>query len=152
MRALHDLASSEGGMFELRDGAQVWPAWRRTFASGPLRLRASVFPSNVADTIEVLDRRFVGAAASLSATASAGVIRARLEPSRDARGGALIERAREIAERAGGAVVVDAASPALKRHIDVFGPLRPDFAIMRRLKEEFDPQRVLAPGRFVGRL
>jgi hypothetical protein len=33
---------------------------------------------------------------------------------------------------------------------DVFGPPRPDIAIMRRLKDEYDSQRVLAPGRFVG--
>jgi FAD/FMN-containing dehydrogenase len=36
--------------------------------------------------------------------------------------------------------------------IDVFGPLRPDFPIMRRLKQQFDPDGVLAPGRFMGRL
>ena len=49
-------------------------------------------------------------------------------------------------------MIVDAAPMSLKRQIDVFGPLRPDFAIMRRLKEEFDPKRTLSPGRFVGRL
>jgi hypothetical protein len=32
----------------------------------------------------------------------------------------------------------------------VWGPARPDFALMRRVKNSFDPQTVLAPGRFAG--
>jgi len=32
----------------------------------------------------------------------------------------------------------------------VWGPSRPDFALMRRVKNSFDPQNVLAPGRFAG--
>jgi glycolate oxidase FAD binding subunit len=32
----------------------------------------------------------------------------------------------------------------------VWGPLRPDFELMRRVKHSFDPQNVLAPGRFAG--
>ncbi len=32
----------------------------------------------------------------------------------------------------------------------VWGPPRPDFDLMRRVKHSFDPQNVLAPGRFAG--
>jgi glycolate oxidase FAD binding subunit len=32
----------------------------------------------------------------------------------------------------------------------VWGPTRPDFELMRRVKRSFDPQSVLAPGRFAG--
>jgi FAD/FMN-containing dehydrogenase len=32
----------------------------------------------------------------------------------------------------------------------VWGPARPDFELMRRVKRSFDPQNVLAPGRFAG--
>ncbi len=32
----------------------------------------------------------------------------------------------------------------------VWGPPRPDFELMRRVKQSFDPQNVLAPGRFAG--
>ena len=32
----------------------------------------------------------------------------------------------------------------------VWGPTRPDFELMRRVKKSFDPQSVLAPGRFAG--
>jgi glycolate oxidase FAD binding subunit len=33
---------------------------------------------------------------------------------------------------------------------DLWGPPRKDFALMRRLKNVFDPQKVLSPGRFAG--
>jgi FAD/FMN-containing dehydrogenase len=34
--------------------------------------------------------------------------------------------------------------------VDVWGPGRDDFVLMRRVKDAFDPQNVLAPGRFAG--
>jgi FAD/FMN-containing dehydrogenase len=34
--------------------------------------------------------------------------------------------------------------------VDVWGPSRPDFELMRRVKHSFDPHNVLAPGRFAG--
>jgi glycolate oxidase FAD binding subunit len=34
--------------------------------------------------------------------------------------------------------------------VDVWGPWRDDFVLMRRMKDAFDPQNVLAPGRFAG--
>lgn len=38
---------------------------------------------------------------------------------------------------------------ALKRSINIWGPPRPDFALMRRLKSAFDPENLFSPGRFV---
>jgi glycolate oxidase FAD binding subunit len=37
--------------------------------------------------------------------------------------------------------------PALKRRVNIWGPPRPDFALMRRLKSAFDPQNLFSPGR-----
>jgi FAD/FMN-containing dehydrogenase len=48
--------------------------------------------------------------------------------------------------------VVEAAPPGVKNGIDVFGAAPPSLALMRRLKAELDPNGVLSPGRFVGRL
>jgi hypothetical protein len=42
------------------------------------------------------------------------------------------------------------APRALKHRINVWGPPRPDLALMRRLKTAFDPQNIIAPGRFAG--
>ncbi|MGH9704569.1 MAG: FAD-binding oxidoreductase [Candidatus Acidiferrales bacterium] len=41
---------------------------------------------------------------------------------------------------------------ALKKEINIWGPPRDDFALMRKVKEVFDPQRILSPGRYVGGL
>jgi glycolate oxidase FAD binding subunit len=49
-------------------------------------------------------------------------------------------------------MVVEAAPAALKERLDVWGEPGLDFSVMRRLKEQFDPQGILSPGRFLGRL
>ena len=49
-----------------------------------------------------------------------------------------------------GTTTVLFAPRALKRSINIWGEPRPDFALMRRLKTAFDPQDILAPGRFAG--
>jgi glycolate oxidase FAD binding subunit len=52
-----------------------------------------------------------------------------------------------------GSVVVQAGPRELRTALDPWGPVEPAaFELMRRLREEFDPRRVLNPGRFVGGL
>lgn len=49
-------------------------------------------------------------------------------------------------------VVVLAADPPLKRDLDVWGRTPETIDVMRAIKQEFDPHRVLNPGRFAGHL
>ncbi|MGH3874440.1 MAG: FAD-binding oxidoreductase [Pseudonocardiaceae bacterium] len=56
---------------------------------------------------------------------------------------------RRIAAWHGGTVVLRCASPRRKAALDVWGPV-PALGLMRRLKDQFDPEHRLAPGRFVG--
>jgi glycolate oxidase FAD binding subunit len=56
---------------------------------------------------------------------------------------------RSVATRFGGAVVVLDAPAEVKAQLDVWGPVR-GLDLMRRVKDQFDPNRVLSPGRFVG--
>jgi glycolate oxidase FAD binding subunit len=44
--------------------------------------------------------------------------------------------------------VVDAPA-AVKKSVDVWGPV-PALDLMQRVKDRFDPDRRLSPGRFVG--
>ena len=56
-------------------------------------------------------------------------------------------------EAEGGSLVIERMPPALKRNLDVWGPVPADaLALMRRIKQEFDPRGILNPGRFVGGL
>jgi glycolate dehydrogenase FAD-binding subunit len=45
---------------------------------------------------------------------------------------------------------IEFAPAELKRAVNVWGTARPDFGLMRRVKNVFDPQSVLSPGRFAG--
>ena len=55
-----------------------------------------------------------------------------------------------LANAAQGQATVLHSSAKLKPRVNVWGPKRPDFAMMQRVKDSFDPQHILAPGRFVG--
>ncbi len=59
---------------------------------------------------------------------------------------------RRAAQRHSATAVVEVCNPSLKTQIDVWGEEQGSMAIMRRIKEQFDPQRLLNRGRFIGRL
>ena len=61
--------------------------------------------------------------------------------------------ARRLVESAGGNVVMlEAGDADVAERVDVYGTLPPSFALMRGLKDRFDPARRLNPGRFLGKL
>jgi glycolate oxidase FAD binding subunit len=57
----------------------------------------------------------------------------------------------KTAQHNGHVVLLDAPAD-LKRDLDIWGPAPPAFFLMRRIKQQFDPHRLMNPGRFVGRL
>jgi len=61
-----------------------------------------------------------------------------------------ITEARERLAARGGSLVLVKAPPELKRAVDAWGPPGDAIGLMRRVKERFDPDRRLSPGRFVG--
>ncbi len=149
-RDLRTIAARHGASaVETIDDA-AWARWSQAFRPRTLSLRASMLPSQVADTIDAMT-----AAADrplrLSATVAAGVVRAQFDEADDDAAFALVEHLQR-AIPADGALVVESAPVAVKQRIDVFGAVRSDFEIMRRLKEQFDPRGNLSPGRFLGRL
>ena len=84
---------------------------------------------------------------ALRGSAGAGALSAGLD---DGDGlGTELARLRRIAARHGGTVVLRCAAPHRKAALDVWGPV-PALSLMRRLKDHFDPDHRLAPGRFVG--
>jgi len=145
-------AIARGEHRELRwldDGARL----RRTLADFPVRrpatvLRASVLPTDVGATMTRL-RELAGDVPVLAHVAN-GVVHAQLaDPSNVSR--VLVELRRELAGR-GGFVVVERAGPDVKAGLDVWGDPGEGLALMRRVKETFDPHATFAPGRYVGGL
>jgi len=61
----------------------------------------------------------------------------------------VVDRSRTACTEHGGALVVLDGPAEVKAAMDTWGPV-PAIDLMRRVKEQFDPERRLAPGRFVG--
>ncbi|GAB3663166.1 FAD-binding oxidoreductase [Nocardioides korecus] len=64
---------------------------------------------------------------------------------------ATVRRLRAACGARGGAAVVVDAPAAVKGAVDLWGPV-PALDLMRRVKDQFDPDHRLSPGRFVGGL
>ena len=124
---------------------------------GRVILRLSCEPRRLLFWLGEVERRSTraGLGASIVGQAGNGVLQAALQGdvSRGVLGNDLLEPLREELRAEGGSVVVESAPPELKGGLDVWGPVSPEsFAIMKRLKQEFDPNGILNPGRFVGGL
>jgi glycolate oxidase FAD binding subunit len=64
----------------------------------------------------------------------------------------LFPRLITLTQQQRGHAVIFTAPAKLKQAIDVWGPATPAHALMRKIKQEFDPTDLLNPGRFVGNL
>jgi glycolate oxidase FAD binding subunit len=148
---LVDLVKRAGGRVETM-GTSVWRAYDRAQAApGGVRLRIGTVPARLAETHAATRRAFPTAA--VAGCAALGALRARVEV---ADAGALargLERLRAVVADVEGGVVVERAPRALRETLDPWGPVPgPALAVMRAIKQEFDPLGVLNPGRFVGGL
>ena len=140
--------------------SEVWEALRAlgrpALGDNVLLIRAVLPPPGVLPWLErpaALAAK-TGLAPALAAHVSAGCVFARWEAPGlgGERGRGLLTALSESAITLGGAAVAEGCALELKHHVDVWGRPRADFALMRRLKEQFDPHGTLNPGRFLGRL
>ncbi len=93
-----------------------------------------------------------GADLRLRGSAGAGVVYGALPGGTDPGAvAAVVQRLRTECTAVGGSLVVVDAPPEVLEATDVWGPVS-GLDLMRRVKEQFDPERRLAPGRFVGGL
>lgn len=104
--------------------------------------------SGLADVLQTATETGV----KLRGSAGAGVAYAALAPGTplDIARSALDRLRRTCTGRGGSAIVLDAPTD-VKSGLDVWGPV-PALDLMRRVKDQFDPDHRLAPGRFVGGL
>lgn len=131
------------------DGWGTYP-WRAA-ARGDMRATALKVTCRLSAVGEVLAAaRRLDVAVHLRGSAGAGVLYGAVPPGTEPSAvAAAVESLRATAVRGGGALVVLDAPAAVKAAVDVWGPV-PALALMRRVKEQFDPDRRLSPGRFVG--
>ena len=88
---------------------------------------------------------------AIAGRAASTVLHAALRRGDAAALAAAVQDARERLAGRGGSLVVLAAPPEVKRHLDVWGPIHGGtLALARHVKQRFDPNGTMSPGRFVG--
>jgi glycolate oxidase FAD binding subunit len=138
------------------------PWWGRSAAAadGGTVLRIAFWAGQLADVLTAIREaaRRAGLDPVISGSGAAGVLHAalaadapaeavaqlvtslRAEPDRDPAGAAVGPRA---------SAIVLHAPPAVRDAVEMWGPL-PSGALMRSIKDQFDPEHRMAPGRFAG--
>lgn len=115
-------------------------------ADWPLTVRIAVQPSQLPKLLTSIRDMFPQA--GTEAYPTAGIVRVTgLEASRD-----VLEDLRETAAWHGGSCIAERCPAELKAELDVFGPAPPSLVLMRAVKQQFDPNGTLSPGRQVGSL
>lgn len=134
--------------------AQAPGWWGRMPGLGPAEtlIKATTTIAEVGHLVSGLRRVATesGAGVEVNGSAGTGVVYAGIgagaPPGAVAR---VLDTARRSCAAVDGAAIVLRAPAAVRHGIDPWGPV-PALAIMRRVKDNFDPGHLLAPGRFVG--
>jgi glycolate oxidase FAD binding subunit len=124
---------------------------------GSTALHVSALADRIAGTVGAIEEALrvasPGAEVRLGGCAALGTLRVVVSGAGVAEIAAVISRLRALVDEVGGGVVVARGPAELRRAVDPWGPIEPGaFALMRALRAEFDPGRVLNPGRYVGGL
>ncbi len=165
LSALGELAdkATEASMVEMGAGAgsQFWQdlaGLTQRFASGPnLVCKGAARPSQAPLLIESIEA--TGKASNIVPLVvshlTAGVVYSvwRLPADQETdQGLSIVDALRRAASELAGTMVVEACPRPLKERLDVWGEPGADFSLVQRIKEQFDPEGILSPGRFLGKL
>ena len=152
------LAKTGGaGIVPLPDG--FWRAMSAAMVPPPgsTVLHVASLAGRLADTVEsiadIVQAAAPGATVTLTGCAILGTLRLVVGGASVAGMAAVTTRVRAWVGELGGSVVIAGGPIELRRSVDPWGPIEPGaLGLMRALRDEFDPKRVLNPGRFVGGL
>ena len=132
------------------DSKRVTPVFTSLGSSAGelLSCRAAVLPTQLPSLIEALSTD--DSSPAMVALPTIGILRVSWPAGSDA---PVALRAFHLATTQLSAnATIEHCPSDLRAKFDVFGPLPRSFDLMRRIKQQFDPNGVLSPGRFVGRL
>ena len=121
------------------------------YVTAPVVVRATAEISGVSRLLADIRRgaQRHGVDASVRGSAGAGALYVNLAGDEPARAAAFVRDLRGAAATQGGTAVVLRAPAAVKAAVDVWGPVH-GLELMRRVKDQFDLDQRLSPGRFVG--
>ncbi len=141
-----------GGRLGEGDAAAFWARHDRARGHGSLRVKLAAPASRLPEAARSWLPRILGELSPSSAAfyPTLGVAFASGDPADPAGLVAAVPEARVAVGAAGGSLVLLDMPAALRSAIDPWGPPPPSVDLMRSLKQRFDPDRRLSPGRFVG--
>ena len=165
-RQVDEIASifTDSGASSQRDDEGPSPSlWRplSDFGWSPettplLNVRITTLPSHVRDILNMIDQpRDPGLELATLAEPGFGTVEANWFGPADTPTDTLttmIDKLRKRASTLGATAVVQRCPPDVKTGIDVWGDNHPGIEVMRRMKRRYDPNGVMNPGRFVGRI
>jgi glycolate oxidase FAD binding subunit len=137
-----------------KSGEEIWNARQQLFDDNDaLVLKISVLPAEICLLATELHQWTAGDGTDLELVAQAtGLMNVAVHSATDAALVALIERLRARVSKSGGSVVALQIPGPLRGSVEMWGPDRGAFSLMREIKRRFDPRRILSPGRFVGNI
>jgi glycolate oxidase FAD binding subunit len=153
-RRLLAVGAELGGPAELLDQAGAAAFWMRHEAAraAPAELRAKVAVLPAEPSFEQiwlgLARSLRDPRAVLYPTLGLAFVAGGVEQASAA--ASAVSEARALAVRGGGSLVLHEAPASVRALVDVWGPPPAALPLMRSVKQRLDPDRILAPGRFVG--
>ena len=130
------------------------PDWWGTLPAGSDRgvlVKATTELTGTGRLLDGIDRAAAaaGTTAAVRGSGGVGLFHAALPGADPAAVAAFVKALRDAAPAWQGSVVVLAAPAPVRSEVDSWGPVS-GLDLMRRVKERFDPDALLAPGRFVG--
>ncbi|MGH9303700.1 MAG: FAD-binding oxidoreductase [Acidimicrobiales bacterium] len=123
----------------------------RPWKAAEIGIKITIEPAALCEVLSFLRSALAraGHRGRLEGQAASGVLYLALAPIEPAEAAGFVSRLRQEVAGYDGAAVVLVAPPAVKESVEVWGPVK-GLAVMRSLKERFDPDRRMSPGRFVG--
>ena len=157
-RQLNELTGLAGTVpatgYEVLSGASetdIWTYAGSTGESAKLNLRIAAKPTVSIDLLSRLERvlgRLRPAPISSIIDVGYGTLQFSVEDIDDFDAIAFVNEAKETIREVGGSLVVERCPLIVKREIDVFGIDASSAQIMKNMKQQFDPEKRLNPGRF----
>jgi glycolate oxidase FAD binding subunit len=134
------------------EAARFWQRHDAVREEGALRVKVTVTPSRLGELARAWLPQLLGELSPAGAVVypTLGIAFVSGDPASGAGLAAALRDVRIAVAAAGGSLVVCDAPPAIRPACDPWGPAPASIDLMRALKDRFDPDHRLAPGRFVG--
>ncbi len=136
---------------EPNNAADPWQAREAAWRDDALMCKLAFLPASVADLLGAVERVAKPLKIDWQLVAQAvGTGLLRLDAANDQAAIAALSIVRAELQRMEGSLVVLGAPVSIKSRFDVWGYANDALPLMRRVRERFDPQETLNPGRFLG--